>query len=175
MSIGGEFFVDPEWESFALSRSIPKELTQGFTLQGQFDAYGILPGQQQYEAETHFFDDDAAIRAFLEEHAPDSSTWPGNPEIIFWAAIFDDQGALAGIGAMTQWESGEKIISSVAVRSDLRARGVGKSLMRSIIVEARRRQYPRVALGVAAKNVGAKKVYESVGFTCMAQFNAFRR
>ncbi|WP_350349188.1 ribosomal protein S18-alanine N-acetyltransferase [Agromyces sp. G08B096] len=75
------------------------------------------------------------------------------PEVILGYA-----GLLAGRG------SGEGDIQTIAVASDLRGQGVGRTLMQALIAEARRRGAERLFLEVRADNPVARALYDSLGF-----------
>jgi ribosomal-protein-alanine N-acetyltransferase len=60
---------------------------------------------------------------------------------------------------------GEIDIHNIAVHKDFRGRGLGRSLLENVILEARNRASARVTLEVRKSNTVAQKLYESVGFT----------
>lgn len=55
-------------------------------------------------------------------------------------------------------------IHNVAVHGNFRRRGIGRGLLEEVIAEARRRNSVRVTLEVRRSNIGAQRLYESVGF-----------
>ena len=55
-------------------------------------------------------------------------------------------------------------INNVALRPDLRGRGLGTALMRHVFAEAQRLGARRATLEVRASNVGARRLYERLGF-----------
>jgi GNAT superfamily N-acetyltransferase len=57
------------------------------------------------------------------------------------------------------------IVESVRVRSDLRGRGLGETLMRHVLDLARARGAVRVELTTNAERDGARRFYERLGFT----------
>ncbi|MEI6648482.1 MAG: GNAT family N-acetyltransferase [Actinomycetes bacterium] len=152
---------------------VDRVLTKDFALRGQWDAYGILSEPFAHENGIEILQGDEEINRFLSEHAPDSSVFAPNPEVKFWGAVRTTEGDLAAIGAMTRWESGEHIISSVATDAQLRGQGYGAALMKGLLGLANRDGIERVGLAVYAKNEAAKRLYEKVGFTCMGRFNYF--
>jgi ribosomal-protein-alanine N-acetyltransferase len=60
--------------------------------------------------------------------------------------------------------SDEVDIHNVAVHKDFRRRGLGRSLLEKVVLEARRRRSSRVTLEVRKSNLPAQKLYESMGF-----------
>lgn len=55
-------------------------------------------------------------------------------------------------------------INNVAMRPGLRGQGLGTALMRHVFAEARRLGARRATLEVRASNVGARRLYERLGF-----------
>ena len=71
--------------------------------------------------------------------------------------------AVAGFCAF--WLVCEEVhINNVALRPALRGRGLGTALMRRIFAEAQRLGARRATLEVRASNVGARRLYERLGF-----------
>jgi ribosomal-protein-alanine N-acetyltransferase len=55
-------------------------------------------------------------------------------------------------------------IHNLAVHSEFRRRGIGRLLIEQVVLETRRRRSTRVTLEVRRSNLGAQKLYESMGF-----------
>ena len=177
IGLGENPWINPEWTKFSLPQDFDRGQTSQFTLQGQWAAYNvkpyvisdvtpleILPGQRDKE-----------IKKFLEVHAPESSVFPGNPEILWWCAVVGEQNQINGIAAITQWESGAYLISSVAVDTGKRESGIGTELMKSVIASSFNHKLPEIILAVYSKNIAARKLYEKVEFTLLGEFNYFER
>ena len=109
--------------------------------------------------------DDAYISKFLEENTDGSSVMPGDTEILFWASVGRD-----ALAAVVQWESGAYIIASVATKISERGKGLATQLIQQIMTELHHRGIDQVGLGVAHKNIAAKKVYERCGFKPLSTF-----
>lgn len=179
LGLGDEVEIDPTWKNFSIPRSIASERTAEFVLAGEWDAY-VISTSKFTDPETgrhrHTpLSDDQEIADFLSVHAPESSTKPGHPEIVFWSGVRSTSGELLAVAALTQWESGGFVLSSVAVHQDHRGVGLAQSLTKAVLIESALKGISTVALGVAGKNAAAIAVYEKVGFTCMGRFNYFEQ
>ena len=166
MAIGSNPLIDKRWSHFSCSRSTPKELTAGFELQGQWDAYGIGTSAQEvnYQELTDF----DFINELIEKHAPQSSIRAEDSEVVAWIGI--DEIAL---GAICKWESGFHVLSSIVVAEEQRGKGFGKAVTKALIDSAHKKGIGYLALGVWAKNEAAIATYKSIGFTELGQFNSF--
>ena len=175
LGLGPNPIISPDWQQFSIFQTAP--LASGTELEpkAQWAAFVIESRVCQTAIPVARIDDDAIIKDFLEQHAPDSSVFPGNPEILFWVVIktLDDQ--IAALACLTQWESGEKLISSVATAAHLRGEGYAQRLVAGIVRNAFDLGIERVGLAVMSGNLPARKVYEKVGFTLMGDFNYFQR
>ena len=179
IGFGPDPIINPEWTHFSLDKRVPKERTLDFTLSGRWTGYSIETNKCAADETVEELSNEQALAenlgAFLTEHAPDSSTLPGNPEVIFWGIIRDGAGELAALAAIVQWESGAKMVSSVATRTDMRGQGLAQRLMRGVVRMSFDRGIERLNLAVFTQNLPARAVYERVGFTHMGDFNYFER
>ncbi|CAB4529472.1 unannotated protein [freshwater metagenome] len=166
--------INPAWTHFSLPNALPREFTEGFTLQGQWSGYSIATELCANEELVEELTDTTGIADLLKVHAPDSSTYPGNPEVIFWAGIHQQE-ELVAVATVVRWESGAKMVSSVAVRSEFRGQGLAKKLMKGVVKMAHERGIDRLNLAVFTQNLSARAVYESVGFTSMGDYLYFER
>jgi RimJ/RimL family protein N-acetyltransferase len=175
LGLGPNPVISPDWQRFSISQSVQWEVSPDLKLTTRWSAYVIESRHCQTAIPVARIDDDAIINDFLEQHAPDSSVFPGNPVILFWVVIksLDDQ--IAALGCLTEWESGEKIISSVATAAHLRGQGYAQRLVAGMVRNAFDLGINQVGLGVMSENLPARKVYEKVGFTLMGDFNYFER
>ena len=165
--------INPAWTHFSLPKAMPRELTESYPLAGQWSAYSIDTQLCAQELPVEELIDTSGVEALLNIHAPDSSTYPGNPEVIFWAGIHSEVGELIAVAAVVRWESGAKMISSVAVHTDRRGEGLAQRLVKGAMRMAFDRGIDRINLAVFTKNESARAVYEKVGFTCMGDFLYF--
>jgi ribosomal protein S18 acetylase RimI-like enzyme len=97
-----------------------------------------------------------------------TETGPSNDKATLYI-LESDEGVYAGhlwISEPEDFFSASKslLINTVAIASEFRGRGWGRVLMEYAIQEARKRGLSAVKLGVAADNVTAFKLYESLGF-----------
>ena len=175
LALGENPEIDPNWQNFSLPKSTPREKTEDLQLTGQWAAYFIETKKCAEFLPAEIITNEDEITEFLKLSAPDSSVYPGNPEIISWGGIRNEAGLLVAIGALTQWQSGGKIISSVATHPDYRRQGLGRKLTQGIVRNARDLGIEVVVLAVFSKNSSARALYESIGFELMGDFNHFRR
>ena len=104
------------------------------------------------------------IQRLLQLHSPDSSTWPGNSEILFWVVARDSNKEIIGAAAGVQWQTGSYVISSVAVADTARRQGIGSLVTLATAQELFARGADVVNLGVRSSNRGALAMYQSIGF-----------
>jgi predicted GNAT family acetyltransferase len=111
----------------------------------------------------------------LKAHAPNSSVWPGNPELVFWAGTRNESGELIAVGAVTMWETGQKVLSSVGTAENERGKGLATKLVSEMVAKSNKLGFPRLGLAVRADNIAAKRSYEKVGFVLCGEFTIFER
>jgi ribosomal protein S18 acetylase RimI-like enzyme len=167
--------IDPDWKRFTVER---KADTSSF-----FHSLPILD-LDIYSIETELLagskiaedlESDEEISVFLKVNAPNSSVWPGNPEVVFWAGTRNEGGELIAVGAVTMWETGQKVVSSVATAENERGKGIATKLVAEIVAKANNLGFARLGLAVRADNIAAKKAYEKVGFVLCGEFTIFER
>ncbi|MFM9099248.1 MAG: GNAT family N-acetyltransferase [Actinomycetota bacterium] len=117
---------------------------------------------------------DAEIDSFLKLHAPKSSVFPGNKEIVKWACV-DVEDELAGVAAICRWESGEHVVVSVATHAQMRGNGVGLKVMEQTLKVAQQELISSLCLGVVSDNSPAIKLYEKVGWKPLFKFTYLER
>ena len=113
------------------------------------------------------------ITAFLNAHAPDSSVWPDDPEILFWGQK-RIAGELVALGALVQWRTGQVMFASIGTHLDHRNKGLAQQLVREMLARAAKLGVAHVGLGVFAENMSAKRAYENVGFNLVNEFTSYR-
>ena len=167
--------IDPKWKRFTIER---KAVT------GNFEGAQSVLDLDIYSIETRLYENapiaveiqgDEEISDFLKAHAPNSSVWPGNPELVFWAGIRNDSGELIAVGAVTMWETGQKVLSSVGTAEHERGKGLATKLVAEMVAKAHDLEFPRLGLAVRADNIAAKRAYEKVGFVLCGEFTIFER
>ncbi len=162
-----------ECDRVATSRGVEVDL-DNFIHRADWDFYSI---------DTHSFakfesSDEAInheeVKALLEAHAPNSSVWPGNEEVLLWGAIREDD-QLVATGALVKWRTGEVMFASIATHADYRSKGLAQTLVSRMLSTANGRGIAHVGLGVFAGNVSAKRAYEKVGFSLIGEFSSYQR
>ncbi|HUW77968.1 MAG TPA: GNAT family N-acetyltransferase [Candidatus Nanopelagicaceae bacterium] len=124
------------------------------------------PNLYQVEA----LDSDQEITAFIDRCAPDSSTRPGDSEIIFWHGIRDSEGVLRSIGAAVRWKTAATMLVSIATDPIARGRSMAQEVTASLVKRLFDLGSPVVGLGVWAQNTPAIRAYEKVGFKLQEEF-----
>ena len=125
------------------------------------------PPLQPREADVIDTDDADRINALLDAANDDASTRPGHPEIEQWAAIADPHdtaGRYLAVAAVVRWQSGGRVLVSVATHPEARRQGLAgavSSYLTRAVIESRRGP---LALGFYAENSTAQRVYERIGF-----------
>jgi len=117
--------------------------------------------------------DDLGIKQLLETHAPNSSVWPGNEEVIFWGELREGS-ELVATGTLVRWRTGEVMFASIATHADFRGRGLAQTLVKQMLSSAANKGIGHVGLGVFAGNIAAKKAYEKVGFKLIGEFSSYQ-
>jgi ribosomal protein S18 acetylase RimI-like enzyme len=172
IAIGPNPYIAPEWNRFSVETRGVNELTENAELIDSWDCYWAptVTGSELSERRVS----DAEIQEFLELHAPNSSVFPGNDEILHWIEIIEDD-ELVGIGALCRWQSGNVVISSVGTHSDRRRQGIGRKIMEHALSGGSHFGASFISLGVMHSNENAQRLYRALGFTLMHNFTYFER
>jgi GNAT superfamily N-acetyltransferase len=172
IAIGPSPVVPADWKNFSIESrgiaSLPKE----FKAVVEWDCHWAPTRSGEEVAAQRSSDEE--IAAFLKLHAPESSVFPGNDEILQWVENYEGK-ELAAVAALCRWESGRIVISSVATREDLRGRGLGKKLMEKCLIAGEALGEKYLSLGVRHENESAQRLYRSTGFTLMHNFTYCER
>jgi ribosomal protein S18 acetylase RimI-like enzyme len=160
-------------DRLATSRGV-KVAPESFTHRADWDFYSIdtHPFAKFEGAEEATNQDE--LKALLEAHAPNSSVWPGNEEVLLWGAIREDD-QLVATGALVKWRTGEVMFASIATHSDYRSRGLAQRLVSRMLSTANSKGISHVGLGVFAGNASAKRAYEKVGFSLIGEFSSYSK
>ena len=164
--------IPKEWDKFSLDSRAISSLSDEYKVVDEWDCYwapAIKGDVFQPRVST-----DQEIDAFLKLHAPQSSVFPGNEEILEWVEIQDNQ-QLVAVAALCRWESGKVIISSVATHTDFRGRGFGKALTDKCLNAGEKLGEKYLCLGVHHTNQSAQRLYQSTGFNLMHNFTYCER
>jgi ribosomal protein S18 acetylase RimI-like enzyme len=172
IALGPAPFIPAAWKNFSMESRGIAALPQEFKAVVEWDCYWALTKSGAPVAAQRSTDD--AIAAFLKLHAPDSSVFPGNDEILQWVEIYEGN-ELAAVAALCRWESGRVVISSVATRADLRGRGLGKKLIEDCMIAGAALGEKYLSLGVRHQNESAQRLYRATGFALMHNFTYCER
>ena len=172
MAVGADPFIPEDVKKFSIEREASEKYLDGALESGGWDCYFKATPKTGQLLERKFIDSD--IDTFLKEHAPQSSVFPGNPEIEHWIEVTDGE-VLIGVAALCRWESGHIVISSVATHSQMRGRGIGKEIMNLSLQGGRALGEETLSLGVFHLNEAGIRLYESTGFTLMHHFMYIER
>ncbi len=172
MAFGPNPIIPSEWSSFSMESKGVAGLPSDVEVMDEWDCYWAqtAPGSMLSDRKKS----DSEIDAFLREHAPSSSVFPGNDEILRWIEICDgDQ--LVGVAALCRWQSGRVVVSSVATHLDRRGEGIGKKVMAASLSAAHELGEEFLSLGVMHANLSAHRLYQSMGVTLMHNFTYCER
>ena len=172
IALGAKPVVPDNWKNFSMESRGIDFLPQEFKAVVEWDAY-FAPTTSGTIIEPAIATNHE-IDSFLKEHAPESSVFPGNDEILQWVEV-RDEGALVAIAALCRWQSGRIVISSVATDSQLRGRGFGKILMGKCLAAGSHYGEKYLSLGVRHLNESAHRLYASSGFILMHNFTYCER
>ena len=172
VALGTSPAIPKEWDKFSLDSRAISSLPDEYKVVDEWDCYWaptIKGTAIQPSVST-----DQEIDAFLKLHAPQSSVFPGNKEILEWVEILDNR-QLVAVAALCRWESGKVIISSVATHTDFRGRGFGKALTEKCLIAGEKLGEKYLCLGVHHTNENAQRLYQSAGFILMHNFTYCER
>ena len=172
IAIGPNPYIAPEWNRFSVESKGVTDLPAGAELVDAWDCYWA-PTVTGSELNERKFSD-AAIQEFLELHAPNSSVFPGDDEILHWIEVIEG-GELVGVGALCRWQSGNVVISSVGTHIDRRLQGIGRKVMEGALSGGSHFGASFISLGVMHSNESAQRLYRALGFTLMHNFTYFER
>ena len=85
------------------------------------------------------------------------------------------QGEIAAIAAITEWESGEKMLSSVATHVEMRGQGFAQRVCAGVVGLAYDRGIERIHLVVLSENTPAIRAYSKIGFEVIGKFASFSK
>lgn len=172
IALGENPNIPAEWKNFSMESRGIHQLPAEFKAVVEWDCYWAptIAGN----LETGEQSSDEVIGSFLKAHAPDSSVYPGNEEIVQWIQIHDAN-QLVAVAALCRWQSGRVAISSVATHSDHRGKGFGKTLMKNCLIAGADLGEKYLSLGVRHENESAQRLYASLGFRLMHNFTYCER
>jgi len=101
------------------------------------------------------------VRAFLEVHSPTADTEPGQGER--WFAVEEPDGSFAAVAAWGTTRGGAPHLSSVAVDTRLRGRGLGRTIV-GAVTRLAVAETGLCTLGMYSHNEVARSLYLSLGY-----------
>ena len=159
-------------DRLATSRGLTVD-AKGFEHRADWDFYSIDTDAFAALESADTGNDSEEISAFLNTHAPDSSVWPDDPEILFWGQK-RIAGELVALGAIVQWRTGQVMFASIGTHLDHRSKGLAQQLVREMLARVAKLGVAHVGLGVFAGNISAKRAYEKVGFQLVNEFSSYQ-
>jgi ribosomal protein S18 acetylase RimI-like enzyme len=172
VAFGNNPKIPTGWKNFSLESRGAQSLTPDCKVVAEWDSYWAPTTPGVYESAGQSSDE--AIEKFLKEHAPDSSVFPGNNEILQWIEIHEET-ELVAIAALCRWQSGGVVISSVATHGGYRGMGHGKELINRCLIVGSHLGEQSLSLGVRHNNESGQRLYASTGFTLMHNFTYCER
>lgn len=172
IALGGDPVIPTEWKNFSMESRGIHQLPAEFKAVVEWDCYWAPTIASSFEIGKQATDE--AIDNFLKTHAPDSSVFPGNDEILQWIQIHNGD-ELVAVAALCRWQSGRVVISSVATHSSYRGKGFGKILMKDCLIAGAELGEKYLSLGVRHENESAQRLYASLGFRLMHNFTYCER
>ena len=172
IALGQSPVIPSNWKNFSMESQGISSLPADFKVVAEWDCYWASTVEGKLESTAS--STDAVIDSFLRLHAPDSSVFPGNDEILQWVEVHDG-GELVAVAALCRWESSRVVISSVATHTDRRGKGFGKQLIEKCLIAGSQLGEKYLCLGVRHRNESAQRLYASTGFTLMHNFSYCER
>lgn len=172
IALGENPVIPLEWKNFSMESRGAAHLPKEFKAIEEWDCYWAptIDGSLNLTSSSTNIE----IDAFLKTHAPDSSVFPGNDEVLQWVQIHDS-GQLVAVAALCRWESGRVVISSVATHTEMRGKGMGKALMAKCLIAGTHFGEKYLSLGVRHRNTAAQALYAATGFRLMHNFTYCER
>jgi ribosomal protein S18 acetylase RimI-like enzyme len=94
---------------------------------------------------------------------------------LFQVLVSEAGGRLAGFLSLLRWPQATGAVDEIAVRPDLRGRGLGEAMMRWALAWFRQEGMRRAWLDVLLGNAPAISLYKKLGFTPGAAGLTYRR
>ena len=172
VALGVSPVIPKGWDRFSIESHAISFVPDEFKVVDSWDCYwaSTIKGPKIHPRVSS----DYEIDTFLKLHAPQSSVFPGNKEILEWIEI-QDKNQLVAVAALCRWESGKVIISSVATHTHFRGQGFGKALTEKCLTAGENLGEKYLCLGVHHTNESAQRLYQSSGFNLMHNFTYCER
>ncbi len=95
--------------------------------------------------------------------------------VTFWTARHDGDATLLGCGALLELSATAGEVKSMRTAPSARRAGVGATLLRTIMDEARRRDYERLSLETGSQDffIAARTLYAAHGFSECGPYGSY--
>ena len=173
-SIGVNPPIRDSWKKMSIERGAQVITEISSKEREDWETYYMVIPSEPIEGNESLSRTNSEIESFLKQHAPKSSVFPGNKEIIEWILV-DRNRELVGVAAICRWESGEHVVVSVATHSEMRGEGIGAEVMRQTLAAAQRNLIPTLCLGVMSDNHSAIALYKKTGWKPLYKFTFMER
>jgi ribosomal protein S18 acetylase RimI-like enzyme len=117
-------------------------------------------------------DDTGDVVRLLASASARHSSDPGDPDVVSWFGIRDDDGRLVACAAHTESVPGTPHLASIATDPDARGRGLGTALTATVCRRLLDEGARVVTLGMYADNDVARRLYARIGFACSHRWSS---
>lgn len=156
----------PPKQRLTVPRGTPAHLPAWVSMDGtDWDLRWLAapPPLQSGEDTVEPVDDDAEVAALLRACSPTASAMPGDPAVRRWVGI-RQQGRLIACAADTSAATGVGHLSSIAVHTAARGRGLGAVITAALARQLFEEGCDIVTLGMYADNGYGRAMYDRLGF-----------
>ena len=173
LGLGVDPPINDEWGRCVIPRTTRTHVGRLVAID-DWDFYAARLASTPDTSDVVILHDIGEVTEVLLENAPESSVWPGHPEVVHWCGLRRGD-RLVSTGALVRWESGLHVLASITTRREERGKGFAGRLVRGMMARARDEGVEWLGLGVASSNHVAHRVYQRAGFSLRTSFRTFSR